>query len=325
MLITPLGLLLINTNKRLNIFLVLIFVLSFLATLNGIKQLKFGLTSGEQAFLDNGGNVTHLIFGHLRIFSFFSDASQFGPSQAHIALIALIFAVAIKLSWGKRILLLLLSLLSFYGMLISGTRGAIFVIVIGVIMAIALSKRIKALMWGTSIALFFFCLLKFTYIGNSNYEIYRLRTALNPEDASFNVRLINQKKIAEYLQAKPFGEGLGVIGHWGREYNKGKYLSTIAPDSYWVKVWAMYGIVGLIIFFSIWMYWLGKCSGMLWRLKENKLRTKLIALLAGVAGIFICSYGNEVMNTMPSLIVIHLSLGCIYAFSSIYKEKSTII
>lgn len=324
MLITPLGLLLINNHKRLNTFIILILVLSFIATLNGYKQLRYGPSSGEQAFLDNGGYVTHLILGHLRIFSFYSDASQFGPSQAHIALIALLFAVGLKLSWAKRILLMALALVSFYGMLISGTRGALFVIVIGVIMAIALSKRIKILIWGSSIALFFFCILKFTYIGNSNYEIYRLRTSLNPEDASFNIRLINQNKIAAYLENKPFGEGLGVIGHWGREYNKDKYLSTIAPDSYWVKVWAMYGIVGFVIFFSIWMYWFGKCAGMLWCIKDIQLRTKLSALLAGVTGIFVCSYGNEVMNAMPSLIIIHLSLGTIYVFSSIYKEKLTI-
>jgi len=323
MLITPLGVLLINTNKRLNIFIILIFSLSFLATLNGIKQAKIGPTSGEQAFLDNGGYVTHVIFGHLRIFSFFSDASQFGPSQAHIALMAIVLALSLRLSWGKRILLLILGLLSFYGMLISGTRGALFVIAFGVIMVIALSKRLKILIWGSSIALFFFCILKFTYIGNSNYDIYRLRTSINPEDASFNVRLINQNKIAEYMQGKPFGGGLGVIGHWGREYNKDKYLSTIAPDSYWVKVWAMYGIVGFVIFFCIWLYWFGKCSGLLWNLKERQIRTKLIALLAGVAGIFVCSYGNEVMNAMPSLIVIHLSLGAVYAFSRIYKEKLT--
>lgn len=320
LLIAPLGVLLINTKERLNIFITIVFVLSFLATLNGLKQEFFGLSKGEQYFLDTDGALTHVLFGHIRYFSFYSDASQFGPSQAHISLIALIFAISLKTSWPKRILLLILSALSFYGMLISGTRGALFVIAFGVVMAIALSKHTKALIWGTGISLICFSLLKFTYIGNDNYQINRLRSAINPEDASFNVRIINQAKLSTYLANKPFGEGLGVIGHWGREFNSDKYLSTIAPDSYWVKVWAMYGVVGLTFFFCMWMYWMGKSAGMLWNMQDKPLRVKLIALLAGVFGIFICSYGNEVMNTMPSTMFIQLSLGAIYIMCANYKK-----
>lgn len=319
LLITPLGILLIDSKKRLNFFLVFIMALSLLASLNGIKQYIIGLSPGEQAFLDEGGNVTHLINGQLRIFSFYSDASQFGPAQALTGIIALILAVGLK-GWLKKILLIILALISFYGMLISGTRGAFFVLAVGVFIALVLSKNKQVIIFGGAVTAFLLGILKFTYIGNSNYNIYRLRTAVDPQDPSFNLRLINQMKLRDYLSTRPFGGGLGVIGHWGMEYNPGNYLASIPPDSYWVKVWVMYGIVGFVVFFCSWMYLIGKSGGMIWNINDKNLKVKLIALLAGVAGIFVCSYGNEVMNAMPSLIIIQLSLGAIYVLCAKYKE-----
>jgi O-Antigen ligase. len=321
LLIAPLGVILINTKKRLNISLVLLLFFSFLATLNGIKQVKIGPSPGEQAFLNNGGSVTHIVNGQLRAFSYYSNAAQFGPSQAQISIIALVLGIGLK-GWFKKIILFLVAILSFYGMLISGTRGAFFVLAVGIFVAIVLSKNIRTIIWGGSISLFLFFILKFTYIGNNNYNIYRLRTAVDPQDASFNVRMINQQKLRDYLATRPFGGGLGVIGFFGHQYNEDKFLSTIEPDSYWVKVWAMYGIVGFIVFFSMWMFVLGKSSAMVWKIEDKNLRVKLISLLAGAAGIFVCSYGNEVMNGMPSLILFQLSIAIVYAMSKQYKCNS---
>src|SRR5690606_16212199 len=110
----------------------------------------------------------------------------------------------------------------------------------------------------------------------------------------------------------PFGEGLGTIGTWGHEYNSDKFVSTIEPDSYWVKVWAMYGIVGLTIWFGMMLYIQGKCGGYIWRIRDRGLRIKLIALLAGSIGVFIASYGNEVINRIPASLVVYVSWAMIY-------------
>lgn len=325
LLLTPLAVLLLNNNKRVNTFLIIIFIASVLGSINGIKQAKIGLSAGEQAFLD--ANPTHMIWGNLRAFSFYNDAGQFGSSQAHFVILAIILAVGLK-GWAKKIILLLIAFVSFYGMLVSGTRGGLFTLVGGLFCALLLSRNLKALAIGGAVTLILLFVLKFTYIGQSNYNINRLRTAVNPvEDASMNLRLINQKKLADYLRSHPFGGGLGVIGRSGSEYNSDKYLSTIPPDSYWVKVWAMYGIVGLILFFCMWLYIIGKCCGMIWNVRDVNLRVKLVALISGVIGIFLCSYGNEIMNAMPSLAVIHLSLGAIYIMCKNYynKEKHSYI
>lgn len=305
-LIIPLCYMLFDTYKDLNGFLKIILIISSLAALNGIKQLYISPSPGEQRFLDEGGALTHVLFGKLRVFSFYSDAGQFGASQAHLCVIALVLSFGPFKLW-KKVVLWGAALLFFYGMLISGTRGALFALIVGVFLAIGLSKKIKVLILGGAIALSCLFILKYTTIGNNNYQVYRLRSALDPKDASLNVRMLNQKILREYMSSRPFGGGLGVIGAGGALFNPDKFLSRVQPDSYWVKVWAMYGIVGFIIWISIMMYILGKCCGIVWKLKDEGLRIKAMALTAGFSGILICSYGNEVINTMPSSIIVYIS------------------
>src|SRR5690606_35992276 len=139
----------------------------------------------------------------------------------------------------KRLLLAICALLFFDGMLLSGTRGAFFVLVPGIFLAIFLFKNMKVLLLGLVLLLIFLAGLKYTHIGSTNYHVYRFRSALNPEDASLNVRFSSQEMLREYMQDYPFGGGLGVIGYAGTRYNADNFLSTIAPDSYWVKVSAM--------------------------------------------------------------------------------------
>ena len=306
LMIVPLAFVLFKGEADLNHFLLMVIGFSVLAALNGIKQLHIGLSPGEQAFLDGGGSITHVLWGKLRVFSFYSDAGQFGASQAHIGLVALTLAFG-PFKWWKRLLLVVAVVMLFYGMLISCTRGALFALVVGAFVAIVLSKQFKMLLVGGVMLLSFLCFLKFTYIGNGNYQIYRLRSALNPEDPSLNVRFNTQALLRDYMSDKPFGEGLGVIGANGNKYNSDMFISTVQPDSYFVKIWAMYGIVGLTLWLGIMMYILGKSCGIVWRTKDPRLRLKLTALTAGYAGILFCSYGNEVINTMPSSIIVYVS------------------
>lgn len=318
LLTVPLGLMLIKTNKTLNSVLILFLIMALLACFNGIKQQHLGLSTGEQAFLDNEGSVTHIVAGRLRVFSFY-DAAQFGSSQAQFAIIAIILAFG-KFQIWKRIALLGIACFFLYGMLISGTRVVIIVLVVGATTAMFLSRNYKILLLGSVFMLLFIGVLKYTYIGNNHYEIYRLRTSLNPEDASLNVRFSSQELFAEYLKTRPFGGGLGVTGHFGHKFNSDKYLSAIEPDSFWVKVWVMYGIVGLLFWFCMYMYILGKGCGIVWNIKNDQLRFKLIALLSGATGVFFCSYGNEVMNIMPSLLVVSLSLAIVYNGPALDRE-----
>jgi len=319
LLVVTMAYILLKKNKDLDTFLLIIIVFSLIAAFNGMKQLYIHPSPGEQKFLDEGGAVTHILWGKLRVFSFFSDAGQFGASQGHIALICIIMALGPYKPW-KKIALIVAGAILFWGMLISGTRGALVGLVVGGLVALLLSKNFKALLMGGIVLLAFLGFLKFTKIGDGVYQIYRLRTALDPQEASLNVRIVNQAKIRAYLADKPLGGGLGVIGDAGLKYNGDKYLSTIPPDSFWVKVWAMYGIVGFTIWFGIMMYIFGKSSGIIWKLKDPGLRVKMIALTAGFAGILFDSYGNEVINTAPSSYIVYISWVLVSLAPSFDKE-----
>src|SRR5690606_36342394 len=143
---------------------------------------------------------------------------------------------------------------------------------------------------------------------------------VNPEDASLNVRFMSQQALSHYMATRPFGAGIGVIGYYGHKFNSDKFPSTIEPDSFWVKVWVMYGITGMIIWFGMYMYIFGKCFGIIWNIKDNRLRFKLNALASGSFGIFFCSYGNEIINVTPSLLVVAVSLVIVYQGPRLDRE-----
>ncbi len=319
LLIAPIVFLLFNRMSDLNRFIGFIFTFSCIATLYGVKQLYLGLTYGEQQWLDLGNSVTHILGGKLRVFSIYSDAGQFGASQAIMAVMAMVMAMG-PFSYKYKILFGLIALFMLYGMGISGTRGALFALVAGLAYALFLSKNFKILILGSAFALGGLGVLKYTKIGDEIFQIRRLRSALDPKDASFNVRMVNQKKLAYLLEDVPFGAGLGMSGMNGTTYNADKPIANIQPDSYWVKVWVMYGVVGLLIWFAINSYIIGKCSGIVWQLKDPKLKTKMIALTSGTVGCFICSYGNEVMNAMPSSVIMFMSWSFIFIAPWLDKE-----
>jgi hypothetical protein len=324
-LVIPLGLLVFKENRHLDVFLLIVIACSTLAALNGIKQLHYRPWPGEQRFLDQGGYITHILWGRLRVFSFYGDAGQFGASQAHVGLMALILALG-PFRKSVKIGFLVCASLMLYGMLISGTRGALFALVVGAFVAIFLSKKFKVLLLGGMVTLSFLFFLKYTHIANGNYQIYRLRSALNPEDPSLNVRFNTQRNLREYMSTRPFGGGLGVIGANGTAYNDGTYLASVQPDSYFVKVWAMYGIVGLTIWLCIMLYILGKCCGLVWKIEDPALKIKMIALTSGAAGILFCSYGNEVINNMPSSLAVCLSWVFVFLSPKLEKaEKSNLL
>jgi hypothetical protein len=311
LLIAPVVFLLFNRMADLNRFIVLVLFFSCLATLYGVKQLYLGVNNGEQQWLNEGNDYTHIIQGKLRVFSMYSDAGQFGASQAIIAVVAMVLAMG-PFGFVKKIAFGLVALICLYGMGISGTRGALFALAAGVSFALFLSRNFKALILGGTLALAGFSVLKYTTIGSDSFQISRLRSALNPKDASFNVRLNNQKQLQYLLKDEPFGVGLGMSGMNGITYNADKPIANIQPDSYWVKVWVMYGVVGLVIWFAINCYIIGKCSGIVWQLKDPKLKSKMIALTSGTVGCFICSYGNEVMNNNPSCTILYMSWSFIF-------------
>lgn len=306
LLTVPLVILTFNKRSDLFLFLDIVIAISLIAAFYGMKQLYLGVNDAENHWLNQGARKTHVLFGKLRVFSFYTDAGQFGASQAQLAMMCIILATGPH-SRTRRIWYGVAGAFIFYGMLISGTRGALGGIIGGGFVFLVLSKQVKILILGGIVGLGFIGMLKFTSIGSGNDQMRRLRSGTDPNDPSLQVRLTNQKILSAGLASKPFGTGVGTIGMWGVTYNKHIPTSKIPPDSLFVKFWAMYGIVGFIIWFGMMLYILGKSGGIIWNTRDKALRNQLMALAGGFGASLLCSYGNEVMNTVPSSAIVIVS------------------
>jgi len=320
--VIPLALIALHEWKYVQHFILIWFGLSLLGVLWGIKQLYIGLDYGELQWLSEPGNrSTHLLFGKLRVFSFYSDSGQFGASMGHAGIVAIV--LAIQSVGKKKYFLMLCGLLFLYGMMVSGTRGAMAVPLVGGIAFLLLKKNWRLLIiGGASIALVFGA-LKFTSIGSGVYEVQRMRTALDPNNASLQVRVENQKKLFEYLKSHPFGGGVGSAGYWGLRFNPNSFLANLALDSWYVKIAAEQGFPGLILFIGFVLYFLVRGYYRISLVYDPEVKNVLIALYSGIAGIAVASYGNQVWGQMPTGIILYVSMAIIWTFSTPNFNRAT--
>ena len=308
LLIVPLTLIFIDSNKKLNLFFYLWGIMSLLASLNGIKQHFIGVDHWEQAWLNDGNAQTHILFGKLRSFSFMSDAGQFGANQGYSALVAFIFSM-VQTDRRKKIFFIVVAILALYGMILSGTRGAMSVPLAGLMAFFVLRKNIRVMIIGFFLLLTVFVFFKYTSIGQGNDQIRRMRTAFDPNDASLQVRLDNQKRLASYLASRPFGGGIGLGGVKAQKYLPNAFLSQVATDSWYVLIWVEQGIVGLSLHLFILFYVLTKASyRIVFRIRDPILKIKMAALASGMFGIMVASYGNAVLGAMPTGMLIYASM-----------------
>ena len=321
MLLTiPLTFILFQDVKKFDKFLMLWATFSIIGTIKGMMQLYIGVDPWEQAWLDAGGAVTHILFGKLRIFSFYSDAGQFGAAQGHAGVVFLIIAMNTKSNIKLKRLYYLAGFMGLYGLLISGTRGAIAVPVAGFFLYLILRRNVKLVILGMLVGLSVFVFLKYTTILQSNYQIRRIRTALDPNNPSLQTRLNNQAKLNGYLASRPFGGGIGSAGNWGQRFTPHTFLANTATDSWYVAIWAEMGIVGLLLHLFILLYILLKSSYyVFFKIKNKELRAKMNGLVSGYFGIMVASYGNGILGQMPTGIIIYMSMT--FLFMSLRYDK----
>lgn len=312
LLLVPLAFILLDHPKYMKMMINTWAAFTVLAVLKAMMQKFMGFDPFEQRWLDAGGALTHIIITGTRYFSFFSDAGNFGASMGFSGVVFSIIALHTS-NMKKKIILGGISLLAFYAMLLSGTRGALAVPVGGYFLYTVLTKRLSILIPGIVFLVGMFVFLKFTTIGQDNYEIRRARTALDPDDASFRVRRDNQRLLSTYLASRPFGGGVGSAGNWGQRFTPETFLANIPTDSWYVMIWAETGIIGLLLHISILLFILGKSAWLIMaKLKNSDLIFQLIALTSGMFGMMLASYGNGVLGQMPNGIIIYLSIAFIW-------------
>ncbi len=316
----PLTFIIMNREKDLSLILILWGTFSLLGTLKGMMQQFIGVDPFEQQWLNEGGAVTHLLFGKLRIFSFYTDAGQFGASQGQAGVVFGILALHVK-NIRFRIFYTIVAIAGIYGMMLSGTRGAIAVPIMGFVLYFILIKNIKMMILGAFLGISVFVFFKYTYIAQGNYQVRRMRSAFDPNDPSLQVRLENQRKLKSYLATRPFGGGLGSAGNWGKRFSPNTFLANTATDSWYVAIWAEQGIVGLILHLFILFYVLIKSAFVLmFKIRNDWLKFRMIALICGFFGIMVASYGNGVLGQMPTGIIIYMSMAFLFMAEKFDKE-----
>ena len=310
-LVTLMTMYIYRDKRHLNSFLWIWAAFAVFGTFWGIKQLMLGVSHTEQMWLNAGAASTHVLFGKLRVFSYFSDAAQFGANQAHTAVV---FGI-IGLFPGKlkhRWLFLTVALIAFYGMLISGTRGALGIIALGGFTYFVMTKNFRIVVLGILVAGSAFVFLKYTTIMQSNYQVNRLRTALRSDDPSLMVRKEREKVLANYLSDKPLGGGIGSAGFWGKRFTPGTFLAEIGTDGHYTRIWMETGIIGLwlyLLMIAVIVFYLGR---RLWFMEDGRLRQIAVAFYSSFLGLCLSSYTNGLLTQIPTGILVFISLAFVY-------------
>jgi len=224
------------------------------------------------------------------------------------------FVVAImgRFKW-ERIFYAVVGALVVWGMFQSGTRTAIFCLIAGFMVFLVLSKSFKIIVPSAIVGVLFLLMLMFTNIGNGNQQIRRMRSAFNRNDASANVRDINQEAIKKYLRDAPFGIGLGARSDRVPANNKYALLASIPPDSEYVYIWIRTGIVGITVFLILTVImFMGACWTVFFKLKSRSL----VGVGAGLCGAFVAiqlgGYGNQILMQFPNCFVFYGGLSIVY-------------
>lgn len=323
LLTVPLVCLLFNNRIYLDKMLRLWAWFTLVGVLKGIMQHIIGPDPWEQYWLDTIGGKTHILPQGLRIFSFFTDSSTFGGSMGLSGVVFSIVALNLNHT-RKKLFYGFVALVAFYGMIISGTRGAIAVPFAGFAFYAIVSKNFKMLIIGGLLIIGSFSFLKYTTKGNSFYEIRRIRTALDPDNPSLTVRKDNQKLIKNYLISRPFGGGIGSAGNWGLRFSPNTFLAETPPDGWYIQIWAEQGRVGISLHLAILLYILIHGAYLImFKLKQPELRGKAAALLSGIFGVMVASYSSNALGQMPNGIIIYVSMAFIFMMRGWEKQEET--
>jgi len=113
----------------------------------------------------------------------------------------------------------------------------------------------------------------------------------------------------EFMKDHPFGVGIGEA----KRTEPGDLLHGLPTDSSMVFVWVETGIVGLSLFLLIYVVTLIKGTYDIWfTIQSRELRGLLSALLGGIAGMLLSSFGNEMLQQFPNGPIVYMCMAFIF-------------
>lgn len=204
-------------------------------------------------------------------------------------------------------------------MLLSGTRGAYVLVPAGLLLLVILKLDKKILMFSIAAAALM-ALLIFT--PSSSPSIRRFQSAFRPsEDASFNVRKENQKRIQPFIQTHPFGGGLGATGVWGTRFSPHSFLAKFPPDSGYVRVAVETGSIGLLLICTLMVVLLVTGINSFFSIKDPELKSLCLAMTVIIFAYAIGNYPQEAIVQFPSNIYFYLFAALITVTKRLDLEK----
>lgn len=312
----------ITTPKILTKYLIIWGALALFAVFWVWKQQKFGFTSAENQWIQTRGRSTHILQGGslIRYFSIYSDAASYGIGIASTAVAFVIFGITNKIK-KFRYFFLFTGIACIWAMFPSGTRTATACLGAGFMAYIFLSKSAKiAVPFSILFGIAFF-ILAFTKIGDGNQQIHRMRTTFDPNDASANVRKMNQTAMKRYMKEAPWGIGMHIGYSNVPSNNKYYFMSIIPPDSEYVFIWIHTGEIGITVFLIITAIMLmGASWTVLFRINSPSLRGIGAGFCCAFVSMQLGGYGNQVLMQFPNCLVFYGGLSIVYVLPHIEKE-----
>jgi cell division protein FtsW (lipid II flippase) len=205
-------------------------------------------------------------------------------------------------------------------MMISGSRGPLAIIGVGGMVYLIMSKRVAIASVGAVVGGGLYAFLRYTTILQGNYNVARLRSAFDPNDASMLVRKAKEAVLSVYMADKPIGGGIGSAGLWGERFAPGSFLANTPTDGLYSRIWMETGIIGLYLYLGLILFLVGIMGYRLWFLPEGKVKQVLLAMYSGFIGVVVASYVNEILGQLPLSIICYSTPALILLVEHWYKQ-----
>ncbi len=279
------------------------------AALYASKQEFIGFADFENSY-NNNEDVAFLLFiaGHWRKYSVFSDPVTFAYNMAIASLLCIALLTGPFKTYKKAILVVVIGVL-LVNMLFSGTRGAFPLVPAGLLLYAILNFSKKIVLLTIIAGVFIGGLI---VMPTSNQNILRFQSAFTPNnDASYNVRKINQARIKPYIWSHPIGGGLGSTGEWGKKFSPGSFLANFPPDSGYVRTTVELGVVGLAIFCILIFTILKTGINNYYKMQDPELKSYCLAMVIMIFTWNIANFPQEALVQYPSNVIFYLSVALI--------------
>jgi len=311
----------INSVKFIRTIIKIWLSLSFIGALYAMKQEYIGFFPYEQRGLDSNPLLQNLLFinGHWRKSSIFSDPVSFSYNMvaSSILCVSLIFGPT---STKVKILLGFLAILFLNVMLYSGTRAAYILFPVSMVLLAIIKFNKQILMIFGSFAFFMAILI---YIPTSNASISRFQSAFRPsDDASYNVRAQNQKRIQPYIKSHPLGGGLGATGVWGVRFAPYSFLAQFPPDSGYVRVAVELGWIGLFLICTLMFIVMKTGIESYFKIKDSELKSYCLAMVLIIFAINIGNFPQEAIVQFPLSVYFYLFIALINVTLRLDQQKN---